>query len=146
MELATGAALCLPASPANQAQHHHQAAYPPCSRPPTPITPTPHHPHPTPSPGRRYTVEFGVIRQGAGIKAFGAGILSSFGELQHMASGAVELAPFDPFGPQPKMSYKDGYQRRYFVLDSFEEGAGRLKGYCRSMHQSLPKEVLAAVA
>lgn len=34
--------------------------------------------------------------------------------------GSAELVAFDPFAPQPKMSYKDGYQKRYFVLDSFE--------------------------
>jgi phenylalanine-4-hydroxylase len=34
--------------------------------------------------------------------------------------GQAELVPFDPFATQPKMSYKDGYQKRYFVLDSFE--------------------------
>jgi hypothetical protein len=34
--------------------------------------------------------------------------------------GLAELVPFDPSAPQPKMSYKDGYQKRYFVLDSFE--------------------------
>lgn len=32
------------------------------------------------------------------------------------------MVPFDPFAPQPKMSYKDGYQKRYFVLDSFQVG------------------------
>jgi hypothetical protein len=31
-----------------------------------------------------YTVEFGVVREEGGIKAFGSGILSSFGELEHM--------------------------------------------------------------
>ena len=36
------------------------------------------------------------------------------------AQGKAELVPFDPFAPQPKMSYKDGYQKRYFVLESFE--------------------------
>jgi hypothetical protein len=39
-----------------------------------------------------------------------AGILSSFGELRHMASGAAALQPFDPFAKLPKMSYKDGLQ------------------------------------
>ena len=34
-----------------------------------------------------YTVEFGVVREGGQVKAFGAGVLSGFGELQHMASG-----------------------------------------------------------
>lgn len=34
-----------------------------------------------------FTVEFGVVKEGGDVKAFGAGILSSYGELQHMASG-----------------------------------------------------------
>jgi hypothetical protein len=37
-----------------------------------------------------------------------------------LLQGTAELAPFDPFNAQPKMSYKDGYQKRYFVLDSFQ--------------------------
>jgi phenylalanine-4-hydroxylase len=31
-----------------------------------------------------YTVEFGVVREGGDIKAFGSGLLSSFGELEYM--------------------------------------------------------------
>lgn len=31
-----------------------------------------------------YTVEFGVVREGSDIKAFGAGLLSSYGELEYM--------------------------------------------------------------
>ena len=34
-----------------------------------------------------FTVEFGVVREGNQVKGFGAGVLSSYGELQHMASG-----------------------------------------------------------
>ena len=88
-----------------------------------------------------YTVEFGVVAErnaSSGeteIKAFGAGILSSFGEMQNMARGVgvgvgVELRPFDPFEPLPKMSYKDGYQQRYYVLESFERGVDRMQEYC----------------
>ena len=29
-----------------------------------------------------------------------------------MASGAAQLDEFDPFAKQPKMSYKDGFQKR----------------------------------
>lgn len=43
------------------------------------------------------------MREGGGIKAFGAGVLSSYGELQWMASGGPEFAPFDPYAKQPKM-------------------------------------------
>lgn len=49
-----------------------------------------------------------MVREGGAIKAFGAGVLSSYGELEHMAAGRAALEPFDPFKPQPKMSYKDG--------------------------------------
>lgn len=57
-------------------------------------------------PVPRYTVEFGVVREGGGVKAFGAGVLSSFGELQHMAAGRAELVPLDVSAPLPRMSYK----------------------------------------
>lgn len=80
-----------------------------------------------------YTVEFGVIREGAQVKAFGAGVLSSFGELAHMRDGQPSLRPFDPFAPQPKMSYKDGFQKAYVVLESFEEAAQLLRDYCASI-------------
>lgn len=36
-----------------------------------------------------FTVEFGVVREGGKVKGFGAGVLSSYGELQHMASGLL---------------------------------------------------------
>ena len=80
-----------------------------------------------------YTVEFGVVRQGDDIRAFGAGILSSFGELEHMKQGGARLEAFDPSSKQPKMSYKDGYQTRYFVMDSFEKGCAQLSEFADSM-------------
>ena len=80
------------------------------------------------------------------IKAFGAGILSSFGEMQHMAGGNAELVAFDPGAKLPAMSYKDGYQRRYFALDSFERGAAQLAEYCAHLQARLPEGVRAAVA
>jgi len=81
-----------------------------------------------------YTVEFGVVREGADIKAFGAGVLSSTGELAHMASGKAHFVPFDPFSKQPKMSYKDGYQQQYFVLESFEDGAAKIRDLAATLH------------
>ncbi len=48
-------------------------------------------------------------------------------------AGMPKLVDFDPFAAQPKMSYKDGYQKQYFVLNSFKEGAKRLLDYCLSI-------------
>lgn len=41
-----------------------------------------------------YTVEFGLIEEGSQIKAFGAGLLSSFSELDHAFSDHVDRRPF----------------------------------------------------
>jgi phenylalanine-4-hydroxylase len=80
-----------------------------------------------------YTVEFGVVKERGEVKAFGAGILSSFGELQHLKDGGAALEPFDPVAPQPKMSYKDGFQTRYFVMDSFEKGCQQLTEFAATL-------------
>lgn len=53
--------------------------------------------------------------------------------MEHLGSGKAELWPFDPCAKQPKMAYKDGYQRGYFVLDSFSEGAHQLQKFCKGM-------------
>lgn len=47
--------------------------------------------------GRLYwfTVEFGLVEDKGDIKAYGAGLLSSFGELEHAFSDEVERRPFD---------------------------------------------------
>jgi phenylalanine-4-hydroxylase len=42
-----------------------------------------------------YTVEFGLVEEDGEIKAFGAGLLSSFGELEHAFSDDVERRKFD---------------------------------------------------
>jgi phenylalanine-4-hydroxylase len=66
-----------------------------------------------------FTMEFGVVEEDGGTKAVGAGLLSSFGELERFRDGA-ELVPFDvdeivetPYDPT-------GYQGRLFVAPSFE--------------------------
>lgn len=74
-----------------------------------------------------FTVEFGLCLQDGQVKAYGAGLLSSYGELQHSLSDKPERRPFDPekAAIQP---YQDiDYQDLYFVAKSFEEAKEQLK-------------------
>jgi phenylalanine-4-hydroxylase len=43
-----------------------------------------------------FTVEYGLVEQDEQLRAYGAGLLSSFGELEHALSGEVEVRPLDP--------------------------------------------------
>ncbi|CAI5953616.1 unnamed protein product [Closterium sp. NIES-65] len=77
-----------------------------------------------------YTVEFGTVMEHGEVRAFGAGLLSSYGELAYMRAGAngkyPSFAPLDPLGPLPRMSYKDGFQRTYFLCHGFHDLASKL--------------------
>jgi len=42
-----------------------------------------------------FTIEFGLIQEDNDLKVFGAGILSSYGEMKHCFSDSVERKPFN---------------------------------------------------
>ncbi len=72
--------------------------------------------------GRLYlhTVEFGLIREGVGVRAYGAGLLSSYAETVHaVTSEKAHRLHFD----LPRMMRTDylfdKFQPTYFVIDSF---------------------------
>ena len=69
-----------------------------------------------------YTIEFGLMRQKEGVRAYGAGILSSPGELQYaVQSTQPQRLPLD-IERVMRTRYKiDSYQQTYFVIDSFQE-------------------------
>lgn len=69
-----------------------------------------------------YTVEFGLIRSGSGLKAFGAGILSSKSEtLYSVTSPVPHRLDFDLARVMRTAYRSDALQRCYFVLESFEQ-------------------------
>lgn len=69
-----------------------------------------------------HTIEFGLIRQPNGLRAYGAGILSSSGELGHaIASTSTKRVDLNLLRAM-QTSYKiDQYQSIYFVIDSFQQ-------------------------
>ena len=72
-----------------------------------------------------YTLEFGVCRERGGLRAYGAGLLSSFGELGAFEQRA-ELRPLD-LQAMAAMPYDPtDYQRTLFVAPSFAEMADRV--------------------
>lgn len=50
-----------------------------------------------------------------------------------MGNGKAHVELLDPWHPLPKMSYKDGFQKQYFSLEGFEQGAELLKTYSRDL-------------
>ncbi|MBV9666405.1 MAG: phenylalanine 4-monooxygenase [Actinobacteria bacterium] len=74
-----------------------------------------------------FTIEFGVVREGGGLKAYGAGILSSFGELDAFAD--ADVRPFDvvAMGTQPYDITK--YQPVLFAAESVDALEQELTGF-----------------
>ncbi|MFZ5781248.1 MAG: phenylalanine 4-monooxygenase [Pseudomonadota bacterium] len=69
-----------------------------------------------------YTVEFGLIRTPDGLKAYGAGILSSAAEVEHaVESTDVERLPFEAVTVMHRPYEIDRLQNTYFVLDDFRQ-------------------------
>jgi len=69
-----------------------------------------------------YTVEFGLITTPAGLRAYGAGILSSAGELRHSIQSAQARRVRFELRRLMRSRYKiDTYQATYFVIDSFQQ-------------------------
>ena len=69
-----------------------------------------------------YTIEFGLIREAGQLRAYGAGILSSSGELAYsVQSPEPQRIPLQ-LERTMRTRYKiDTYQQTYFVIDSFEQ-------------------------
>jgi len=69
-----------------------------------------------------YTVEFGLIQTPEGLRHYGAGIVSSFGEAQYsLEDKSPHHIEFDLMRIM-KTNYKiDDYQDCYFVINSFDQ-------------------------
>ena len=67
-------------------------------------------------------MEFGLIRQPDGLRAYGAGILSSVGELQHAVRSNEPLRlPLDLLRTMRTLYKIDSYQHTYFVIDDLQQ-------------------------
>lgn len=69
-----------------------------------------------------YTVEFGLVRENGGLRIYGAGIVSSYGEsIFALDDPSPNRIGFD-LERIMRTDYRiDDYQQNYFVIDSFEQ-------------------------
>ncbi len=82
-----------------------------------------------------HSVEFGLVREHGALKAYGAGLLSSFGELDHACGGrsAAEFRPWRPNVAATQPYPVCEYQPQYFVADSLQDAKTRMRDFCRSL-------------
>ena len=72
-----------------------------------------------------YTIEFGLMQTPDGLRAYGAGLLSSGSELPHAVESLVpQRFPFDLMGVMRAGYQIDRFQDHYFTIDSFEQLLG----------------------
>mmetsp|Transcript_69902 Transcript_69902/g.195481 ORF Transcript_69902/g.195481 Transcript_69902/m.195481 type:complete len:163 (-) Transcript_69902:317-805(-) len=91
-----------------------------------------------------HSVEFGVCREDGQLKAYGAGLLSSFGELEYScapyrpagdADEYPELLPWDPVVAAETDFPITTYQPTYFVAQNLADAKQRMRKFCESMNR-----------
>ncbi|KAG9511161.1 Protein henna, partial [Fragariocoptes setiger] len=80
-----------------------------------------------------FTIEFGLCKQDGEIKAYGAGLLSSIGELEYSMSGKPEIKPFDPSVTGETKYPITEYQPTYFLAESFADAQAKLRDYAKTI-------------
>ncbi len=74
-----------------------------------------------------FTVEFGLCKENGEMRAYGAGLLSSYGELLHAMSGKPTLLPFDADKCAAQPYQDQTYQDIYFVANSLEDAITKIR-------------------
>ncbi len=80
-----------------------------------------------------FTIEYGVLRTPSGYRAYGAGLLSSFGELDHALSGDVEIRRFDPLRAKDTSYPITTYQPLLWWVGSIGEAFEKIDDFVKSM-------------
>lgn len=80
-----------------------------------------------------FTVEFGLVKENGEIRAYGAGALSSYGELMHSLSDVPEKKAFNA-ATTSVQEYSDyDLQPIYFVAESFDDMKEKMRIYAANI-------------
>lgn len=80
-----------------------------------------------------FTVEFGMCRQDGELKAYGAGLLSSFGELEYCLSDKPVYKSFEPEVTALQEYPITKFQPIYFITESFHEAKQKMRAFARTI-------------
>jgi len=81
-----------------------------------------------------FSVEFGLCKGSDGTrKAYGAGVLSSFGEIEHSQSAVPEFRDWNPFNAAQQDFPITTYQPIYYVADSFVDAKKKMFEFSESL-------------
>ena len=84
-----------------------------------------------------FTIEFGLIREEGKLKIYGAGILSSAGETKFSLSNKPIHYPYEVRRILNQEYWKDKFQDKYFVIDSYEQLYQSLSGIEEALEEML---------
>ncbi len=73
--------------------------------------------------GRAYkwTIEYGLMRSESGLSVYGAGLISSSKEIDHVFSDKAQKLPFSVGGALATKHVPSSLQSSYFMIESFEQ-------------------------
>ncbi|VDN07385.1 unnamed protein product [Thelazia callipaeda] len=83
-----------------------------------------------------FIIEFGLCKENGKLKAIGAGLLSSYGELMHACSDKPHHEEFDPQRTALQKYEDSDYQPLYFVANSISDAMTKLRVFAQEFPRS----------